>query len=257
MLPSGTQTTFVNRCHWAATYMTKAGLLDRPKRAHIAITQRGIDLLATKPDKVNIAALSQYPEFEAFRKKRPTGGTDTTQGNDEENPEESLFRAYGSWRQTIEADLLERLQSASFPWQSFETSSWTCCTPWATAAGTRTASGSPRCPAMTASTGSSTRTAWASMRSTSRPRTTRRPQGRKASPPGVRWEPRRAACVEGRLHHHVLVLSRGQGVRQPHPSAHRPHRRADSCQVHVRLRHRREVQAVARREGRGRGLLRG
>ena len=39
---------------------------------------------------------------------------------EQENPEESLYRAYGSWRKTVEADLLERLQSDTFPWQSFE-----------------------------------------------------------------------------------------------------------------------------------------
>ena len=36
------------------------------------------------------------------------------------NPEEALFSAYTSWRRTVEADLLERLQSESYPWQSFE-----------------------------------------------------------------------------------------------------------------------------------------
>lgn len=118
MLPSGAMSTFVNRTHWAATYMTKAGLLQRPKRGHVVITERGLDLLTTKPGKVNMAVLARYPEFEEFRKKKTTGTDDTA--DEQENPEESLFRAYGSWRQTVEADLLERLQSGSFPWQSFE-----------------------------------------------------------------------------------------------------------------------------------------
>jgi restriction system protein len=98
--------------------MVKAGLLTGPKRGYVAITQRGIDLLATKPEMVNVAVLSQYREFAAWKQKPTTKGTTT--GTGDENPEESLYGAYGSWRATIEADLLERLQSESFPWQSFE-----------------------------------------------------------------------------------------------------------------------------------------
>ena len=124
MLPSGAMSTFVNRTHWAATYMSKARLMDRPKRAHVVITRRGLDVLAERPERVDIPFLARYPEFAAFRAKRtlsegqPAG--ETVARAEEENPEESLFRAYGSWRATVEADLLERLQSDSFPWQSFE-----------------------------------------------------------------------------------------------------------------------------------------
>lgn len=54
MLPSGAMPTFIDRTHWAATYMSKAGLVERPKRGHVCITQRGRDLLATEPDRSRI-----------------------------------------------------------------------------------------------------------------------------------------------------------------------------------------------------------
>jgi restriction system protein len=38
MLPSGTQSTFVNRVGWAATYMKKAGLLEPTRRGYYRIT---------------------------------------------------------------------------------------------------------------------------------------------------------------------------------------------------------------------------
>lgn len=122
VLPSGTQTAFVNRCHWAATYMVKAGLLQRPKRAHIEITTRGRELLATKPPKVTIALLMQYPEFEVFRRSRAPVGMHEVEHNraEAENPEEALFNAYTSWRKTVEAELLDRLRSEAYSWQSFE-----------------------------------------------------------------------------------------------------------------------------------------
>ena len=72
MLPSGAMPTFENRCRWAAWYMVKAGVLESPKRGHVAITQRGLALLATKPEKVDVGVLSQYPEFEEFRKSKST-----------------------------------------------------------------------------------------------------------------------------------------------------------------------------------------
>lgn len=126
MLPSGAMPTFQNRCRWTASYLVKAAVLVGPKRGYVVIAQRGLDLLATKPEKVNIAVLSQYPEFEQFRKKKSIGTEHEAehqaeqQPGHEDDPEEALFRAYSSWRQTIEADLLERLQSESFPWPSFE-----------------------------------------------------------------------------------------------------------------------------------------
>ena len=40
LLPSGKQTTFSNRVHWARTYLVQAGLLEATKRAHIRITDR-------------------------------------------------------------------------------------------------------------------------------------------------------------------------------------------------------------------------
>lgn len=118
MLPSGAMPTLPNRTHWAVTYMVKAGLLHRPKRGHAAITERGLELLAAKPERVSIGLLSQYPEFEAFRSKKAS--TTASPEIEEENPEESLAKAFESWRKTVEVDLLDVLQSDAFTWQQFE-----------------------------------------------------------------------------------------------------------------------------------------
>lgn len=76
MLPSGAMPTFVNRVHWAVTYMTKAGLLYRPVRGRAAITEPGKAALASHPAKINVAFLTQYPSFVEFRTKaRPVAAT--------------------------------------------------------------------------------------------------------------------------------------------------------------------------------------
>jgi restriction system protein len=121
-LPSGVQPTFVNRCHWAATYLSKAGLLERPTRGHVQITDRGVSVLASSPKRVDVAFLRQYPEFEEFRAHakgdQPTPYSVPAEIS-EENPEESLYRTYDGLRQTVEADILDKLHK-SLSWESFE-----------------------------------------------------------------------------------------------------------------------------------------
>ncbi len=49
LLPSGKQTTFSKRLHWAKTYMAQAGLVENTRRRHFKITARGrqvLDMLA-------------------------------------------------------------------------------------------------------------------------------------------------------------------------------------------------------------------
>jgi restriction system protein len=125
-LPSGVQPTFYNRVHWAVTYLAKAGVVARVGRGKVAITHRGKDVLASKPDRIDVYFLRQYPEFEEFRTKTrvhdtPTAGLPVVGvGDSEANPEELLFGTYESLRQTVEADILDRLQSDSVSWAFFE-----------------------------------------------------------------------------------------------------------------------------------------
>ena len=67
MLPSGKQTTFANRVAWAYSYLKQAGLISSPKRGVYEISDRGRSVLASKPAKVDIGFLAQFPEFQAFR----------------------------------------------------------------------------------------------------------------------------------------------------------------------------------------------
>ena len=68
-LPSGQQTKFGNRVHWAATYLSKAGLLERTKRGYVRITPRGQQVIASKPKNIDGKFLSQFEEFRQFKKK--------------------------------------------------------------------------------------------------------------------------------------------------------------------------------------------
>lgn len=55
--------------------MNKAGLLEIPERGKVKITQRGIDAFKNGPDKISVAWLKQFPEFQEFHTPRPEDGS--------------------------------------------------------------------------------------------------------------------------------------------------------------------------------------
>src|SRR5688572_25077826 len=69
MLPSGRQPVFNNRVHWAKTYLSQAKLLEITRRAHFTITQRGIDVLAANPERLDNEVLQKFAEFRDFQRR--------------------------------------------------------------------------------------------------------------------------------------------------------------------------------------------
>jgi len=121
ILPSGTQSKFINRLGWAATYMKKAGLLQSTRRGYYQITDRGNELLNSKPEVINVKLLEKYPEFLEFRKLRGTrakNGEETTIGGsilDTSNvtPFEALEDAYENLRDELADELLTKLKATT------------------------------------------------------------------------------------------------------------------------------------------------
>ncbi len=119
-LPSG-QSTLYNRTHWAITYLAKARLVDRPARGQVVITERGMNVVASRPPRIDVTFLRQYPEFEAFRTAaRSHEASGAASPTPEQNPEELLYSTYETLRASVEAELLERLQSEQLDWGFFE-----------------------------------------------------------------------------------------------------------------------------------------
>ena len=69
VLPSGKQTVFANRVHWAKTYLKQAELVKPTRRAHFVITARGRAALADKKAVINNAYLKKFDEFLAFQSR--------------------------------------------------------------------------------------------------------------------------------------------------------------------------------------------
>lgn len=98
MLPSGRQRVLHNRIHWAKLYLTKAGLLEIPRRGRFVITAAGREVIANSPAKVDTKYLLTFPAFREFYR----GGSDadattpTPVGVPAATPEEVVEEAYGA-----------------------------------------------------------------------------------------------------------------------------------------------------------------
>lgn len=123
MLPSGRQRVLHNRIHWAKFYLSKAGLLASPSRGKFIVTEQGRALLASNPDRIDVALLLQYPEFHDFYKGGDYSDTDaaeadgvsTLSGPDiaTATPEEQIEAAYQALQSALRADLLDRISQNS------------------------------------------------------------------------------------------------------------------------------------------------
>ena len=115
LLPSGKQQTFNNRVGWARTYLKKAGLIASPKRGLVKITPRGLEVLATNPETINVKFLEQFNEFIEFRSKTNKKSEESTEADssDSSTPEEALEVAYQSLRDGLADEILTTLKQCS------------------------------------------------------------------------------------------------------------------------------------------------
>jgi len=122
MLPSGKQRLLHNRVHWAKFYLAKAGLLDNSRRGVFVATQAGRDLLARRPDRIDVGLLKTYPAFSAFYARSEVEGQPETShavdaaAQSATTPEEQIDAAQTVLNAALKADLLDRIfeQSPSF-----------------------------------------------------------------------------------------------------------------------------------------------
>jgi restriction system protein len=116
LLGSGQQTVIRHRAGWARTYLQKAGLIASTRRGYFRITDRGQEVVASKPERIDVKYLERFPEFVTFRELRHerTDEPPTAIGTaGEATPEEELDSAYQRLRLDLEAELLEQVKVAS------------------------------------------------------------------------------------------------------------------------------------------------
>lgn len=115
VLPSGKQTVFRNRLNWAKSYMGKAKLVESTRRGHFCVTERGLALLNTNPQTINVSVLAKFPEFAAWtsEERKSEASEDQITELSEIDPEEQMAISFSKLTKSLSADLIERVHSFS------------------------------------------------------------------------------------------------------------------------------------------------
>lgn len=121
MLPSGRQTVFANRVHWAKTYLKQAGLVKATRRGYFEITDRGTSVLRDTSIELNSGFLEQFSEFQDFKDRKSSDGgkRSTVDGRSVEaavtssTPDEQLRSAFKQINDTLAKELLSKMRETS------------------------------------------------------------------------------------------------------------------------------------------------
>ena len=117
-IPSGGQTTIMNRVGWAATYLRKAELLELTRRGYFKITRLGLDVLKNSPTRIDLNFLSKYEGIQQFRAKPQNGERQSEQESTLttetlRTPEEVMDEAFQNIKEGLASELLQRIKSCS------------------------------------------------------------------------------------------------------------------------------------------------
>lgn len=124
LLPSARETRFKNRVYWARVYLGQAKALDSTGRGRFKITDRGQQLLKSKPKRIDVKLLGQYPEFQEFKNRSsgsdeglaPTTAVAPSPSGEQllaaQSPEEQLESSYQLLRQQLGQSLLANILKA-------------------------------------------------------------------------------------------------------------------------------------------------
>ena len=110
----GGSNRLANRISWTRMELRNAGLLEYEEGAASCITERGRQVLADKPPKIDKAFLNQFEEYRGVLKKTTTEPDKRVLDDvDEDTPEENLKAAYDTIRSYLANEILEMVKRCS------------------------------------------------------------------------------------------------------------------------------------------------
>lgn len=112
-LPSGSATKWGNRIAWIGTHFNFAGIITRPARAQMQITQRGLQVLKDNPLRVDLKVLQQFEEYQSSRKRKKEGAETSPEPEEplQIPPQETLEKSYLELRKALCVELLELIKA--------------------------------------------------------------------------------------------------------------------------------------------------
>lgn len=109
---SGKSFKYVNRIHWASTYLRQAGLITTPKWGSAQITPNGIEFLKNNPYGIKLSKLDEIPEFIEFKnRRRETVSYDVSENN--LTPDNTIEKAVKDTEDDLSTQILENLRQNS------------------------------------------------------------------------------------------------------------------------------------------------
>jgi restriction system protein len=110
VLPSGRQRTIDNRVGWALTYLSQAGLVSRPSRGNVVITDEGRAALDANPSRIDMKTLEAYPAYLEFRdrtrEKTPSASIQIDDEPTDATPSDLIEQAVAANRAAVEGEVL-------------------------------------------------------------------------------------------------------------------------------------------------------
>lgn len=110
---------FYNRVAWTLTYLTNTKLLDSVARGVREITERGKNVLAEKPNRIDLQYLSRFPELKGLRSRGAGSKNDEKQvATDGEvlttaTPDEALAAAFDRAQRPKREEILQSILAKS------------------------------------------------------------------------------------------------------------------------------------------------
>lgn len=121
LLPSGKQTRFANRVHWAKSYLKQAGLVRNTRWGHFDITPSGREFLKSHEGMITREDLRQFEDFLEFESR--TNDTPSKENSertgrlseeeDSETPDELIRKTYERINNTLAYELLDKVREAT------------------------------------------------------------------------------------------------------------------------------------------------
>ena len=115
MLPSGRQPLFFNRVHWARTYLGKAKLIESTRRGYFKITNIGLDVLKTGPERITINYLKNFEGYREWVDDYTSNEGDTDRkdsdlsSDNNISPEERIEKSHVFLDEQLKKDILQNL----------------------------------------------------------------------------------------------------------------------------------------------------
>jgi len=112
MYSSGNGPVFYDRISWALSYLSMAGLVNKPKRGIYEISQKGTDLLK-KPEKINQFIQDQIDKREPVKREKKDNAIISDELNSELTPQERLFASFDKIKKSIYNEIIQTILSKS------------------------------------------------------------------------------------------------------------------------------------------------